>query len=109
MVTECERSHILQDSTLRNELNNASNEEASNLSLFQNQSVESDSEIRVNYFFVQLFICSLLLWVILFVGQSHYRVSVFSTIETFLTEEITYKPIESVKHEFEQAITQIHL
>lgn len=109
MVTECERSRTLQDLALQNEINDPSNEEASNLRLFQNQKVEADSEISVNYFFIQLIICSFLLWVLLFVGQSHYRISTFSTIEAFLTKEITYEPIQIVKHEFEQAITQILL
>ena len=71
------------------------------------EKLPQESELKVNRFFIQLFICSLLLWSLLFMKDTRYEHQVTQTIKQVLKQNIQSEPIQDFISEVEVAVKQI--
>lgn len=66
-----------------------------------------EQTLKINCFFIELFICSLLLWSLLFIKQSLYSNQLTATIKQVLGQNIESVYIQEFKEELETTIKQI--
>lgn len=71
------------------------------------EAIPQQAQLRVNAFFIELFICSLLLWGVLFIRESVYGKQLMLTIDHLLNQQVTIAPIETLISEIEVAVKQI--
>ena len=86
------------------------NEEASHISeqtTVGGMEPSGKAEPYLSYFFVELFICSLLLWSLLFMSKSEIGVKVVSYVENILEEECGIEKVQVFEEKLEDAIRQI--
>ena len=65
------------------------------------------NEFKSSRLFMELLICSLLLWSILFIKQSVYERQVVQTIKQVLDQSVQSQPIQAFVEELETAVKQI--
>ena len=70
---------------------------------------ESSGEVgtHLSYFFIELFICSLLLWSLLFISKSDIGVKVTHYVGNILDAECGIEKVEVFERNLEDAIRQI--
>lgn len=64
-------------------------------------------EAHLSYFFIELFICSLLLWSLLFMSKSEIGVEAASYMENILEEKCSIEMVQAFEVKLEEAIKQI--
>ena len=66
-----------------------------------------NDKMKVSRLFVELLVCSLLLWSLLFIKQSHYEEQVTQTIKQVLNQNIQSEPLQEFVEKIETAVKQI--
>lgn len=69
--------------------------------------VKSSSEVKTSYFFIELLICSLLLWSLLFIRGTNYGLQFTTLVKQTLQEEIQNQTVQEMIKEVEEVITQV--
>ncbi|MBE6022834.1 MAG: hypothetical protein E7231_06325 [Cellulosilyticum sp.] len=72
-----------------------------------NEKLPQESELKVSRFFIELFICSILLWSLLFMKQSSYNEQIGITINRMINQEIQTEWVQNLIKELEVAVKQI--
>ena len=105
MIDETSRlnEHAINDNLL---------DEGNNLeSLLQIDSVDQkqskEAERHTSYFFIELFICSLLLWSLLFMSKSNLGIRITSYVSHILKEECSIEVVQAFEIKLKEAIKQI--
>lgn len=94
---------IIDEDQVSNSVSMVQEEQDSNLSM----SETPISEVKTSRLFIELLVCSLLIWSLLFIKQSAYESQVIQTIKQVLDQEMQYEPIQDLVKEIEIAVKQI--
>lgn len=69
--------------------------------------INTPSEGHTSYFFIELLICSLLLWSLLFIKDTNYGIQFTTIVKQTLQEEIQNQTAQEVIKEVERALKQV--
>lgn len=66
-----------------------------------------ETQTQLSYFFIELFVCSLLLWSLLFISQSEWGTRVSLYVGNLLEEECSIQAVQAFEGKLEEAIKQM--